>query len=249
MSLRKPTRGHTPTGSGRPPGARRERGASLLEVLVSMALMSVLAGSMSILLGTAVRSKLIIATRSADTETARQTLAWMAERLRNAGLNVAPAVQTYEPRCQDMVVAQDAALLPTATSVYVSGEITNTNTTTGDELITLGFELGSDPDTGNTVVMEYRAACGGGTPELRPLSGPKISVTALTFTYYDSSGLPIADLTDPAEIRRIRAIHISLTVEATQGSSGTQTQTWTRLVMLRNPEPNLNNYMNLNETY
>ena len=249
MSRRKLIRRSSSKRSAGPSGGQSERGTSLLEVLVSMALMSALAGTMSILFGAAVRSKLIIATRSADTETARQTLAWMAERLRNAGLNVQPSTQAYEPRCQDMVVAQEATMQPTASRVYVSGEITNTDEIAGNELITLGYSVANDPDTGLPVVMEFRQACGGGTAEIRPLSNPQVSVTGLVFNYYDSSGLEVTALTDPAQIRRIRAIIISLTVEATQGSSGTQSQTWTRLVMLRNPEPNLNNYMDLNETY
>src|SRR3970040_1981183 len=56
-------------------GARRcgESGMTLLEVLVVIGLMAVLAGSMSAVVGAAVRSKLIVAVRSADASTARQT--------------------------------------------------------------------------------------------------------------------------------------------------------------------------------
>jgi hypothetical protein len=81
---------------------------------------------------------MITSVRSADTETARRTLEWMSERLRNASLYILPSAQA-EPRCRDMVVAQDVSLRPTANRIYVSGEIFNTNTVAGDQVITLGY--------------------------------------------------------------------------------------------------------------
>lgn len=212
-----------------------------------MGLMAALAASMSTLVGVAVRSKLIVAVRSADTETARQTLEWMSERLRNAGLNLRPAEQG-EVRCKDMVVAQDATLLPTAAAVYVNGEILNSDTVAGNEVITVGYRLGSDPLTGNQVVLEYERACtAGAAVATTPLSDPRVSVTSLSFDYFAGAGTRITDLTNPTEIRRIRLIRVSLTVQSQQGQSGVQTQTWTRDIMLRNPEPNANNWKNLNE--
>lgn len=220
---------------------------TLIEVLVVIGLMAALAGSMTTLVGAAVRSKLIVAARSADTETARQTLEWMSERLRNAGLNLVPAEQS-EARCRDMVVAEDAALRPTAGALYVSGEILNSDTVAGNEVITLGYLLGVDPQTGTQVVMEYQQACApGAAPVTLPLSDPRVTVTSLTFDYYSSAGLRVVDLNSPAEIRRIRLIRITLTVQGEQGSSGVQTQTWTRDVMLRNPEPNANAWKNPDE--
>ncbi len=220
---------------------------TLLEVLVVISLMAVLAGSMSTLVGVAVRSKLIVATRATDTETARQTLEWMSERLRNAGLNLKPSDQA-ELRCKDMVVAQDASLRPTAGALYVSGEILNTDTVAGNEVVTIGYFLGSDPGTGNQVVLEYQRACAGGAPAVTtPLSDPRITVTSLTFTYYSSAGLQVTDLTDAAQIRSIRLIRVALTVQGSQGQSGVQTQAWARDVMLRNPEPNANDWKNPNE--
>ncbi len=210
-------------------------------------LMAALAGSMSALVGVAVRSKLIVAVRSADTETARQTLEWMSERLRNAGLNLKPDDQT-ELRCQDMVVAQDAALEPTASALYVSGEILNSDAVAGNEVSTMGYLLGSDPVSGNQVVREYQQSCAAGAlATVTPLSDPRVSVTGLTFDYFSTSGLRITDLTNASEIRRIRLIRITITVQGAEGQSGVQTQTWTRDVMLRNPEPNANDWKNPNE--
>ncbi len=220
---------------------------TLLEVLVVIGLMAALAGSMSALVGVAVRSKLIVAVRSADTETARQTLEWMSERLRNAGLNLVPGEQS-EARCRDMVVAQDAALQPTAGAIYVNGEILNSDTVAGNEVMTIGYRLGTDAITGNQVVLEYEQPCAAGAaPVTIPLSDPRVSVTSLTLEYFSSSGLRITDLTNIGQIRSIRLVRVSLTVRGSQGQSGVQTQTWTRDVMLRNPEPNANDWKNPNE--
>lgn len=225
-----------------------QTGTSLLEVLVAITLMAILTGSMSTLVGAAIRSKLIIAVRSTDTQTARQTLEWMSERLRNAGLNLKPGDQS-QLRCKDMVVAQDAALRPTASSVHVSGEILNTDTIAGNEVMTIGYWLGSDPVTGTQVVMEYSHTCSGGLAATTPLSDPRIAVTALTFDYFSATGVRITALTDVNQIRLIRTIRISLTVQGSQGNSGVQIQTWRRDVLLRNPEPNANNWGNPNESF
>lgn len=243
----------------RPHGVRRpaapihsfghQTGLTLIELMVAIGLMVTLAGSMAMLVGVAIRSRLIVAVRSADTETARHTLEWMSERLRNAGLNLKPSEQT-ELRCKDMVVAQDATLRPTANGVYVSGEILNTDTIAANEVITLGYRLGNDPTTGVQVVMQYSRPCtAAGAETTTPLSNPRITVTNLSFDYFTGAGVRVTNLTDPTQIRLIRLIRISLTVQGVEGSSGAQTQTWTRNVMLRNPEPNTNDWKNLNESF
>ncbi len=235
-----------------PQPASGQQGLTLTEVLVGMAIMAVVTSTIAILVGAAVRSKMIINTRSADTETARVTLAWMAERLRNAGLNLPPNAQS-QPRCKDRVVTQEAALLPTATSVYVSGEILNTNTAAGDEDLTIGYYVAPDPVTGNRVVMEYKQPCASGTTSIprysARLSNPNVSVTDLTFQYFDASGTAIADLTSTTQVRGIVAIKISLTVRGAEGASGTQTQSLARSVLFWNPEPNANNWADANLKY
>jgi len=239
-----------PTVARRPPAA--QRGLTVLEVLIGIAVMAIVGGAISILVGTAVRAKTISSVRSSDTETARSTLEWMAERIRNAGLNLQPSSQS-QLRCRDMVVAQDAALYPTLTSVYVSGEMLNTNTVAGDEDITLGYYLGSDPGTGATVVMEYKQTCSGGATAVAtnstPLSNPKLTILSLAFQYYDAAGTLVTNLTSATQIRRIRIISVSLTVQGSEGQSGVQTQTLTRYVLLRNPEANANSWVDQNENF
>lgn len=225
---------------------------TVLEVMVGIAIMGIVGGSISILVGTAIKAKLISSVRSSNTETSRSTLEWMTERLRNAGLNLQPSVQT-ELRCQDLVVAQDATLWPTATSVFVSGEMLNTNAVSGDEDATIGYYLGTDPVTGATVVMEYNQPCSAGAAQIatysHPLSSPRLQVLGLSFQYFDAAGRTVTNLTSAVSIQTIRVINVSVTVQGSEGRSGVQTQTLARIVVLRNPEPNANNWLNVNENF
>ncbi len=228
---------------------------TLAEVLVAAALMAIIAGAFSILVGAAVRSKMITSMRSADAQTARQTLEWMSERLRNAGFNVNPtdsAQAAFPNRCKDRVVALPAStgdpeMRPTSGRVYVSGEMLNSDTTSGNEIITIGYFVGTDSSTGRQVVMEYRKACGGSSESTVPLSDPRIQVTSLRFTYYGPNGVEVTSLTSAGHIRRIQMIRIALQVQGQEGTSGVQAQSWTRDVMLRNPEPNANVWVNSKE--
>jgi Tfp pilus assembly protein PilW len=229
-----------------------QQGLTVVEILVTSALMAIVTGAIAMLIGTSVQSKMISAARSADTQTARATLAWMSDRLRHAGFNVQPSAQS-QLRCKDRVVAQDPSLLPTTNSVYVSGEIWNTNTTAGDEDVTIGYYLAADPVTGKQVVMEYNQPCSSGSTAIATystrLSNPKISVTSLAFQYFAANGTAITNLTSPAQIRLIQIISISMTVLGTEGRSGQQTQVFKRYVLLWDPDPNLNTWVDVNENY
>jgi len=243
------TRGRRPD-----PSLASQAGMTIMEILVSMSIMAVAAGAIAFLVGAAVQAKMITAVRAGDTESVRESLGRMAERLRNAGLNINPTSFTGTiVRCADRVVAQDATLYPTANSVYVSGEILNTNAIAGDEVATIGYYLGADPVTGVQVVKEYYQTCSGATniaANSTPLSSPKIPVTNLAFTYYDSSGAQVTNLTSTATIQTIWAIKISMTVTATQGRSGSQTATLSRYVAFRAPEPHANTgWVDQNENF
>lgn len=228
------------------------RGLTVVEILVATALMAIVTGAMAILIGACIQSKLISASRSADTETARVTLEWMSDRLRNAGLNLVPSTQS-QLRCEDRVVAQDTSLLPTANSVYVSGDMLNTVTSPPYPLATIGYYLTTDPGTGNQVVMEYNQPCSSGATAVSTystrLSNPKISVTNLTLQYFDANGNAVTNLITASAIRKIQIISISLTVQGIEGASGVQTQVFQRYVQLWDPEPNANNWADLNENY
>jgi hypothetical protein len=176
----------------------------------------------------------------------------MSDRLRNAGLNLVPSAQA-QLRCKDRVVAQDTSLLPTANSVYVSGDMLNTVTSPPYPLATIGYYLATDPGTGNQVVMEYNQPCSSGATAVSTystrLSNPKISVTNLALQYFDANGNAVTNLTTASAIRQIQIISISFTVQGTEGRSGVQTQIFQRYVQLWDPEPNANNWANLNENY
>lgn len=240
----------TSRAASRIPAQAGQAGTTLVEMLVAILVMAMVIGTMSVLVGAAVRGKMIVAVRSADTESARQTLEWMSERLRNAGLNVYPSAQV-RLRCKDMVVAEDSGLRPRSDSVYVSGEILNADTVAGNEVITLGYRLE------NRVVVEERAPCSvdwnSSTVSKAAVSNPRIPVTSLVFRYFARTGdlidVPMGgQITDPGQVRSIRLIEITLTVQGEEGRSGPQTQTFTRLVMLRNPRPDVNNWISPTET-
>ena len=240
------------------PSLAAQGGMTIMEILVSISIMAVAAGAIAFLVGAAVQAKMITAVRAGDTESVRESLGRMAERLRNAGLNIVPGSYTGTiVRCADRVVAGDATLYPTANSVYVSGDILipppPTSYVPGSAVVTIGYYLGADPVTGKQVVMEYSQACSSGATNVAanstPLSNPRIPVTNLTFTYYDSGGLLLTPPLTTAQTQSILFIKISMTVQASEGRSGTQTATLSRFVMLRQPEPNANTWININENY
>lgn len=214
--------------------------------------MAVVGGAISLLVGAAIQAKLISSVRSSNTETSRSTLEWMTERIRNAGLDLQPSAQT-QLRCKDMVVAQDATLLPTTTSLYVSGNMLNTVTAPPYPDVTIGYYLGADPATGATVVMEYNQACSGGATSVAanstPLSSPKLTITSLSFQYFDGNGGSVTNLTSATSIRKIRIVSITLSVQGSEGKSGVQAETLKRYVLLRNPEANANNWLDQNEAF
>jgi hypothetical protein len=76
-----------------------------------------------------------------------------------------------------------------------------------------------------------------------------VTVTGLTFEYFTRTGDQVTvPTTDVEAIRSIRIIRVALTVQAEEGRSGVQTQTFTRMVMLRNPRPDANNWLSTSET-
>lgn len=234
----------------RPPRSfAAQAGMTIIEILVGMSIMVIAAGAIAFLVGAAVQAKMITAVRAADTESVRETLGRIAERLRNAGLNINPASWTATVvRCADRVVAQDAALYPTASSIYVSGDILipTGGAPGGAYMATIGYQLGADPVTGTQIVMEYYQTCAGATniaANSTPLSNPRIPVTSLAFTYYDVSGALVSSPFSQSSIQSIWAIKISMTVTASQGKSGVQTATLSRYVVFRNPDPQKNIYL------
>lgn len=241
----------------RPPRSfAAQAGMTIIEILVGMSIMVIAAGAIAFLVGAAVQAKMITAVRAADTESVRETLGRIAERLRNAGLNINPASWTGTVvRCADRVVAQDATLAPTASSIYVSGDILIPigGAPGGPYMATIGYQLGADPVTGSQIVMEYYQTCAGATniaANSTPLSNGRVPVTSLAFTYYDVNGALVSSPFTTASIQSIWAVKISMTVTASQGRSGTQTATLSRYVVFRDPDPQKNlNWVDPNESF
>ncbi len=243
-----------------------QRGLTVLEILVASTLMIIVAGAISTLIGASVQAKMISAGWTNDTQSARKTLAWMADRVRQAGFNVDPKETSpvnqvgYPTRCRDRIVAQDSTMYPTTSAVYFSGEIPFVSGSPGSSLTTIGYYLGTDATTGNAVIMEYNQICSAGADNIAgnstELSNPKSNVTNLTFSYYDSNGSPItgASLSTPSSIQKIAIVGIALTVQTTEAKYGKQTEVYLqRYVRLWDPEPNANNsnngWVDQNENY
>jgi len=250
--------------------AHDQQGLTIIEILVASALMGIVAGAISVLIGAAVQSKMVTSGWSSDTQSARTTLTWMADRIRQAGFNVNHAETTpvnqnglYPKRCWDRIVAQDSTMYPSTTTsagttngMYFSGEVPYTSGNPGSSLRTFGYYLGTDATTGNTVIMEYNELCSTNIDNIAgnstELSNPKSNVTNLTFSYYDSTGTAItgASLSSMASIQKIAIIGISLTVQTTEGKYGKQTEIYLNsYVRLWNPEPNANAWVDINEAY
>jgi len=248
------TRIDPPCPAGMSGRVHDQRGLTVVEILVATALMTIIAGAIAILMGAAVQSKMISSGWSTDTQSARITLAWMTDRLRQAGFNVNPSAQA-QLRCKDRLVAQDSTLYPTTSSVYFSGEIPYTSGTPGSNVVSIGYYLATDAGSGNQVVMEYNQPCSTSPTNVATystrLSNPRVSVTNLTFGYYDANGNAVTTLNTAASIRSIQIISISMTVRSVEAKYGKQTEVYlNRFVRLWEPEPNANNnWIDLNENY
>ena len=97
--------------------------------------------------------------------------------------------------------------------------------------------------------MEYNQTCTAGSAtniaaHSTRLSNPKVSVTNLTFAYYDGNGNAVVNLTSAATIQTIQIISISLTVRSVEAKYGKQTEVYlNRYLRLWVPEPNLNKWV------
>src|SRR2546425_484227 len=85
-----------------------QAGMTIMEIMVGMSIMAVAAGAIAFLIGAAVQAKMITAVRAGDTESVRESLGRMAERLRNAGMNIQLPSGLVQ-RCWDRVVASNLA--------------------------------------------------------------------------------------------------------------------------------------------
>lgn len=211
-----------------------ERGMTLIEVLAALAIGSLVLSTMYLALGTAVRSRLLVASQLQSQQHGRLVLQWLGDRVRQAGYAV--NYNSPIPRCRDALVVEDASLNPTAAQLYFNTDLVGDGT-----VETIGFRLGTEIVGGATVnvVQQSVTDCVNGAAEqLASITDPtSVSVVSLTFTYYDVNGAQVTNLTSPTSIRSIRMIRITLVERTSAGAQGTRDHTWTVTVNFRNPDP------------
>lgn len=214
-----------------PPAPRRpgQGGFTLLEVISAMAIMALALTSIHLTIGSAVRSKLFTSSWIRNQAQGRLIVAWVADRVRQAGFRVDGSSPVA--RCRDPIAAQDPAYRPTDTQLYVNADVDNDGApeTRGFTLATVG---------GRTVLQETIIPCAvGASPVVAPLTDVRhLHVQSLDFDYYDAAGTPLgaAALTTVAGIRAIRTVRVQVRLEADAGAQGATTQTWSTHVWLRN---------------
>src|SRR3972149_6824577 len=86
---RPPGGGSRPVTTPVPAPVRRDRGTTLIEVLTALAIASIVTTSLHLLVGSAIKARLIVNARVADQEQGRLALAFLADRLRQVN---------YDPR-------------------------------------------------------------------------------------------------------------------------------------------------------
>ena len=190
--------------------------------------MAVAYASIHFTVGIALRSKLLASSWVANQQHGRLVVAWIADRTRQAGFRADPA--SALPRCRDRIVAEDAAYRPTASRLFINADIDNDAVPE-----TRGFSI--QMQNGVNVVTETIIACAtGAVPVIAPLTdSTSVEAQALNFSYYNAAGAAVTDLANPAVIRTIRTVGVTVQVRASAGAQGPTIQTWTTRIALRNP--------------
>ena len=214
--------------SGPAKGRSGEAGMTFLEVLVALSIMALLFGSIHLVVGNAIATKLTVSNRIADQSQGRQVVEWLADRIRQAGFRASSGSSI--PRCRNGIVSQDSLYYPTTSSLSVTADIDNSGTAQ-----TRTFKI--ETVSGKPAVTETVTACltGATTTDQAVTDTTSVQVQSLTFAYYDASGAAVTNLTNSAAIQSIRTVQVTVVVRALLGKQGPTDQTWTTEVALRNP--------------
>jgi hypothetical protein len=205
---------------------RGETGLTLLEVVAALSISVVAFASVHLTAGTAILGKLLTSTTVSKEQQGRQVVEWIADRVRQAGFNLAGS---SIPRCQDKIATQ-TGYQPTASQLWINADVDNVGTPE-----TLGFQL--ETVSGGTAVTETMITCAtGATAVDQPITSPTtVKILGLTFGYYDANGNTVTNLTSAPAIRTIRFVKVTAQVQANAGAHGPTTQTWSTSIDLRNP--------------
>ena len=214
--------------SGHPRGLPGEAGLTFMEVVMALTIMALLFGSIHLVVGNAIAAKLMVSNRVADQSQGRQTVEWIADRVRQAGFR-ASAGSTF-PRCRNGIVSQDSLYYPTTSSLSITTDFDNEGTAE-----TRTFKV--ETVAGMPAVTESVTECTtGATTSDQPITDTTaVRVQSLTFAYFDASGAAVTNLTSPPAIQSIRNVQVTVVVRALGGKMGPTDQTWTTQIALRNP--------------
>ncbi len=205
-----------------------EAGLTLLEVVAAVSISVLAFASIHLTVGTAILGKLLASSTVSKEQQGRQAVEWIADRVRQAGFR-ASATSTFT-RCRNGIVSQDASYYPTTSKLSVTGDVDNDGTA---ETRTFQIETVNGVPAVTETVLECAT---GATPLDQPITSPTtVKALALQFDYYDAIGNPVANLTSPTEIQKIRYVQVTIQVQASAGAHGPTTQTWTSNIALRNP--------------
>lgn len=200
----------------------RTTGFTLIEVLVTIAMISVfMAASMAVLIPLS-RSYTATDVASSAQQVARMAVEVIAGDIRLAGLDPLQQLQGLDPSGLPICGFQEAS----ATSV----RFTCDRVADGDD------EANGEIDDSNFENINYFYDAGAETLNLRLYAGAPVqtsqalvnNVTNLRFRYYDEDGNETADLEE------IRAVQISMTVEEDAGADDPVQRSYTTRVLCRN---------------
>lgn len=195
--------------------SKRASGFTLIEVLVSIALLSIFSAAAMAVLIPLSRSYTTTDVASSAQQVVRMAVEFMANDIRLAGL---------DPLQQAGAGLQEA----NATSIRFTCD--RVNVVAGDTEANGGI----DNDNFENISYYYEAATN--SLNLRLYSGAPVqttqaivnNVTNLEFRYFDEEGVVTGDLD------LIRSVQISMTVEEDAGSGGTVERSYTTRVLCRN---------------
>ena len=205
-----------------PARVRRDRGTTLIEVLTALAIASIVTTSLHLLVGSAIKARLIVNARVADQEQGRLALAFLADRLRQVNYDPRAACPQgvlrigsgngFSQRLAFRAVLDETQNPPRSTYVYyLEGQ-------------TLWQETLEQESPDQCAREQDRLSL---QRERVAITPPIVSAFRVSYLSTDS-----AATTDP---ERVRLIRIVLTVQATGASGRQEAQTYATTVGIRGP--------------
>lgn len=206
---------------------KKEKGFSILELLVAMTITLVLMSIVAVLMSRAFGVKSRESSRTDALTSAQAALNVMSREIANSGFGLATNLDTVH---DNGIVLADSS----ATKLRCRSNFINTNTTTSD--------VGED-------IMYYFDSSAQSIVRHDPAQNPSTTylvnrISSVSFQYYDYTGsnsTPTISTTPTANTGRVK-ITVTVNMDAVQGQPGLQTVTLTSDVTLRNSDYMMSQY-------